>query len=64
MSAPPYGRPPRLILPRVEAEAVQVVAVAEVESVSYYAAGQRLEGGTARARGHPGPRPGRSAGNS
>lgn len=37
------SRPPRLIRPRVEAEAVHVVALSEVESVGYDPAEQRLE---------------------
>ncbi|SFX67601.1 hypothetical protein OH786_30390 [Streptomyces atratus] len=37
------GRPPRLIRPRVEAEAVHVVALSQVESVGYDPAEQRLE---------------------
>ncbi|MEU6924896.1 hypothetical protein [Streptomyces sp. NPDC046631] len=37
------GRPPRLIRPRVEAEAVHVVALSEVASVGYDPAEQRLE---------------------
>ncbi|MFI5770240.1 hypothetical protein ACIA74_17100 [Streptomyces sp. NPDC051658] len=37
------GRPPRLIRPRVEAEAVHVVALSEVESIGYDPAEQRLE---------------------
>ncbi|RPK64838.1 hypothetical protein [Streptomyces sp. ADI95-17] len=37
------NRPPRLIRPRVEAEAVHVVELSEVESVGYDPAEQRLE---------------------
>ncbi|MFE7265936.1 hypothetical protein ACFU9B_28240 [Streptomyces sp. NPDC057592] len=37
------SRPPRLIRPRVEAEAVHVVALSQVESVGYDPAEQRLE---------------------
>ncbi|MFJ1614567.1 hypothetical protein [Streptomyces sp. NPDC088249] len=47
------GRPPRLIRPRVEAEAVHVVALSEVESVGYDPAEQRLEAVVRDASGAP-----------
>ncbi|MFG2626309.1 hypothetical protein [Streptomyces sp. NPDC048473] len=47
------GRPPRLIRPRVEAEAVHVVALSQVESVGYDPAEQRLEAVVRDASGIP-----------
>ncbi|MFF5897425.1 hypothetical protein ACFY8O_16020 [Streptomyces argenteolus] len=37
------GRPPRLLRPRVEAEAMRVVSVSTVEHIGYDPAEQRLE---------------------
>ncbi|MFJ7494177.1 hypothetical protein ACIQZB_23675 [Streptomyces sp. NPDC097727] len=47
------GRPPRLIRPRIEAEAVHVVALSQVESVGYDPAEQRLEAVVRDASGTP-----------
>ncbi|WPW32531.1 hypothetical protein P6B95_37620 [Streptomyces atratus] len=47
------GRAPRLIRPRIEAEAVHVVALSEVESVGYDPGEQRLEAVVRDASGTP-----------
>ncbi|MEU1367014.1 hypothetical protein ABZ454_12855 [Streptomyces sp. NPDC005803] len=47
------GRPPRLLRPRVEAESVRVVALAEVGNVGYDPGEQRLEAAVRDGAGNP-----------